>query len=197
MVGPGSKTDAASRKRAALQEDSMKNQKRAGDPTNTASLARENKYSRDELDRIFAESGKVLGLPEDMRVAFGSPHRLMALARTALVVAGARAEAAVASGTLPGTAWASAQDLHHLVFTAGNPVEKREEQAAPRQVVQPPRHEPSPTLGDALSPETKAKLAAAVAPPAPAVAEPAARAPKGNGKGGKGNGAQPVAVAAN
>lgn len=103
---------------------------RPEDPTNTAALPNTRSYSREDLEKIFAASNAVLGLEPELRPSFGGVHRVMALARTALVIAGARAEEAEANGMLPGSAWAQARDLRALVFSLGVPKTQNEQRQA-------------------------------------------------------------------
>ena len=131
---------------------------RPADPTNTAALPRERVHTRDELNAIAAKSLEFLGLDATFVSEFGSAHRVFALARTALIVAGAKANAAEAAGTPPGTAWASARDFHHLVFNSGNPAENHEERKDRRN--QQPRRDDRPTLADAKGGEGLIALSA-------------------------------------
>lgn len=121
------------------------------DPTNLTPLIHERRYNRAELERILKASAQVLGLEETVLGSFGGTGRVLRLASTALVVAGARAEAAEAAGTLQGTAWASYRDLKSLVLMLGTPAERKPAASAPK-------------LGDTLSPQQKADLDAAVQP---------------------------------
>lgn len=101
--------------------------RRNEDPTNTASLPHERDYTREDLDKIFTASVAVLGLETGLRQAYGSVHRIMALARVALVTAGYYAEEAEANGMGPNAAWASARDLRDLVFSLGTPKSQSEQ----------------------------------------------------------------------